>query len=286
MFPPLSLLTFLARLTCFTRQLAQVFLPRKQKWLFFCHKIHNSITSLTLKAENLNPAAAAWTDSAISGRRSSGLAWGDEHAADSEDPSWLTHPTVPAKGICRSTPALLTKRPASCAVPPLWHEHRWLCLQWGLPLWGSGRVAPLSAHGGEGLRVLQAADLEPLTLSSAPPQQVTCPYCTFWAQLQVLPSANKIWLDGRKKNIKRYQTERCHWKFLRHQSVEDDKSALGNYVFSSCPASLFWISGTQHDCSRVFTKVLDSGSWTALPSWEHGTTKSPSPAKSSGRYSK
>lgn len=211
---------------------------------------------------------------------------GDKHAADSEDPSWLTHPTVPAKGICRATPALLTKRPASCVVPPLLHEHRWLCLQRGLPLWGSGRVASLSADGGKGLRVLQAADLEPLTLSSAPPSQVTCPHCTFWAQLQVLPSANKIWLDGRKKKLSKGIKQKDATGNSWGTSQWRMRSALGNYVFSSCPLSLFWISGTQHDCSCVFTQVLDSGSRTALPGWEHGTTKSPSPAKSSGRRSK
>lgn len=68
--------------------------------------------------------------------------------------------------------------------------------------------------------------------------------------------------------------------------MEDEKSALGKYVFSCCPLPMFWISGTQHGCSCVFSQVLDSGSRTALPSWAHGTMKSPTPGKSSGRHSK
>lgn len=34
----------------------------------------------------------------------------------------------------------------------------------------------------------------------------------------------------KKKYIKSYQAERCHWKSLRHQSVEHNKSALRKYI--------------------------------------------------------
>lgn len=107
--------------------------------------------------------------------------------------------------------------------------------------------------------------------------QGTGPHSACRAQIQVLLPANKIALDGRKKKYQKL-TERCPWKFLRHVSVEDEKSTLDKYIFSSCPLSMFWISETQRGCLCAFTQVSDSGSWTALPSWEHGTLKSPCPA--------
>lgn len=141
-----------------------------------------------------------------------------QYAADSEVPSWLTRSTLPGKGICRATPALLTRKASLCVVPPL--LHRYHCLQ-GIPQWGSGRTAALSAHSGEGPWALRAASLEPLTLSSATPSQGTGPHRVFWAQLQVLPPANKMWLDIRKKLSKAIKAEQISLQFLSSAYVLD-----------------------------------------------------------------
>lgn len=105
------------------------------------------------------------------------------------------------------------------------------------------------------------------------PSLGTGPHRVFWAQLQVFPPANKMWLDIRKKISKAIKQKDVTGNSWDAGQCRMRKVHWVNTSFIFSPLSTFWIGGTQHNCSCAFTQVLDSSSWTAHPSWERGQRK-------------